>query len=103
MLSNLIIRPPRALYDPNRALPGPAIRIGDSTYHRRDLQVRRTASYSRRKGLPHTSSHLPPVLALQLRGSNGHRLECSHYTPDEWPQPVREPQATRADVPRQVA
>lgn len=40
VLCNLIIRPPRAQYDPNRALPGPAIRIGNTTFHRTDLQVR---------------------------------------------------------------
>ena len=35
-----IIRPPRAAYDPKRALPGPSIRIGTRLYTRTDLQVR---------------------------------------------------------------
>ena len=42
-LCNLIIRPPRARYDPHRALPGPALRIAQRTYLRTDIQVwRRT-------------------------------------------------------------
>jgi hypothetical protein len=39
VLSNLIIRPPRAQYNPNRALPGPTIRIGARHFRRDDLQV----------------------------------------------------------------
>ena len=42
-LCNLIIRPPRARYDPNRALPGPALRIAQRTYLRTDIQVRAAA------------------------------------------------------------
>lgn len=37
---NLVIRPPRAQYDPARALPGPALRVDNKNFVRTDLQAR---------------------------------------------------------------
>lgn len=37
---NLVIRPPRAQYDPARALPGPALRVDSKNFVRTDLQAR---------------------------------------------------------------
>jgi len=79
MLCNLIIRPPRAQYDPNRALPGPAIRIGTRTYKRTDLQAR---AFCLARASPLTRG-------CQLASPTGEKLECSHYTPDVWAQEAR--------------
>jgi pimeloyl-ACP methyl ester carboxylesterase len=51
-LVNLIIRPPRAEYDPERHLPGPRFKLGGVPCVRADLE---------------------------LRGALGLRLRCSHY------------------------
>lgn len=37
---NLVIRPPRAQYEPARALPGPALRVDNKNFVRTDLQAR---------------------------------------------------------------
>ena len=51
-LVNLVIRPPRADYDPERHLPGPRFKLGGVPCHRTDLE---------------------------LTGALGLRLRCSHY------------------------
>ena len=38
-LVNLVIRPPRAQYDPNEHLPGPRFRIAGVTHVRRDVDI----------------------------------------------------------------
>ena len=101
-LANLIIRPPRARYDPNRALPGPALRINQRTYLRTDIQARRHASLLRFARRAFSREHARRGIAdaarsraAQLRNAEGHALECSHYTPDVWSQPVRVRRAPR--------
>ena len=54
-LVNMVIRPPRAQYDPSECLPGPRFRIGGVAYRRVDLD---------------------------LEGARGHLLRCSHYEPE---------------------
>ena len=54
-LVNLVIRPPRAQYDPNEHLPGPRFRIAGVTHVRRDID---------------------------LAGADGLTLKCSHYEPE---------------------
>ena len=39
LLVNLVIRPPRAQYDPAKAMPGPALRVDGKHYTRHDLQA----------------------------------------------------------------
>ena len=40
VLVSLVIRPPRAQYDPARAMPGPALRVDGKHFTREDLQAR---------------------------------------------------------------
>jgi pimeloyl-ACP methyl ester carboxylesterase len=54
-LVNLVIRPPRAQYDPNEHLPGPRFRIAGVTHVRRDVDI---------------------------EGADGLTLKCSHYEPE---------------------
>lgn len=54
-LVNLVIRPPRAVYDVDDCLPGPRFRLGGVAHARHDLE---------------------------LRGAEGCRLQCSHYEPE---------------------
>lgn len=61
-LVNLVIRPPRAEYDPEECLPGPRFRIGGVAHCRRDLE---------------------------LEGAEGYRIQCSHYEPERrGPEPL---------------
>lgn len=56
-LVNLVIRPPRADYDPERHLPGPRFKLGGVPCHRTDLE---------------------------LTGALGLRLQCSHYRREDF-------------------
>ena len=56
-LVNLVIRPPRAEYDPERHLPGPRFKLGGVPCHRTDLE---------------------------LTGALGLRLKCSHYRREDF-------------------
>ena len=56
-LVNLVIRPPRADYDPERHLPGPRFKLGGVPCHRTDLE---------------------------LTGALGLRLRCSHYRREDF-------------------
>ena len=56
-LVNLVIRPPRADYDPERHLPGPRFKLGVVPCHRTDLE---------------------------LTGALGLRLQCSHYRREDF-------------------
>jgi pimeloyl-ACP methyl ester carboxylesterase len=81
-LVNLVIRPPRADYDPERHLPGPRFKLGGVPCHRTDLELtgalglRLRCSHYRREDFRDKTEPSPCV--IYLHGNSGSRCDATN-------------------------
>ena len=81
-LVNLVIRPPRAEYDPERHLPGPRFKLGGVPCHRTDLELtgalglRLRCSHYRREDFRDKTEPSPCV--IYLHGNSGSRCDATN-------------------------
>ena len=81
-LVNLVIRPPRATYDPDRHLPGPRFRIGGVSCAREDVEVvgalglKLRCSHYKREAFDKNKNEPAPCV-VYLHGNSGSRCDAT--------------------------
>ena len=77
-LVNMVIRPPRAQYDPSECLPGPRFRIGGVAYRRVDVDLEGALGHLLRCSLyePEIRGADPSPCVIYLHGNSGSRCDA---------------------------
>lgn len=77
-LVNMVIRPPRAQYDPSECLPGPRFRIGGVAYRRVDVDLEGALGQLLRCSLyePEIRGADPSPCVIYLHGNSGSRCDA---------------------------